>query len=65
MRRCIALNLTGLGYTEISPNQDVSFTAQAQLIELPETKLFFPEDRSQVLIEPLRKLWSSHGSTKQ
>ena len=31
-RRCIAIDLMGLGYTEISPTQDVSFTAQAQMI---------------------------------
>ncbi len=27
-RRCIALDLMGLGYTEIGPAHDVSFTAQ-------------------------------------
>lgn len=31
-RRCIALDLMGLGYTEISPTQDVTFTAQAQML---------------------------------
>ena len=31
-RRCIAFDLMGLGYTEISSTQDVSFTAQAQMI---------------------------------
>jgi pimeloyl-ACP methyl ester carboxylesterase len=31
-RRCIALDLMALGYTEISPLQDVSFTAQAQMV---------------------------------
>jgi pimeloyl-ACP methyl ester carboxylesterase len=31
-RRCIAIDLMGLGYTEIGPTQDVSFTAQAQMI---------------------------------
>jgi pimeloyl-ACP methyl ester carboxylesterase len=31
-RRCIAIDLMGLGYTEISPAQDVSFTAQAQMV---------------------------------
>ena len=31
-RRCIAIDLMGLGYTEIAPSQDVSFTAQAQMI---------------------------------
>jgi pimeloyl-ACP methyl ester carboxylesterase len=31
-RRCIAIDLMGLGYTEISPSQDVSFTAQAHMI---------------------------------
>jgi pimeloyl-ACP methyl ester carboxylesterase len=31
-RRCIAIDLMGLGYTEIAPTQDVSFTAQAQMI---------------------------------
>ena len=31
-RRCIAIDLMGLGYTEISPSQDVSFTAQARMI---------------------------------
>jgi pimeloyl-ACP methyl ester carboxylesterase len=32
MRRCIAIDLMGLGYTEIAPTQDVSFTAQAQML---------------------------------
>jgi pimeloyl-ACP methyl ester carboxylesterase len=32
-RRCIAIDLMGLGYTEIGPSQDVSFTAQADMIE--------------------------------
>jgi pimeloyl-ACP methyl ester carboxylesterase len=31
-RRCIAIDLMGLGFTEIVPAQDVSFTAQAQMI---------------------------------
>src|SRR5258708_38878820 len=31
-RRCIAIDLMGLGYTEIGPAQDVSFTAQAHMI---------------------------------
>jgi pimeloyl-ACP methyl ester carboxylesterase len=31
-RRCIAIDLMGLGFTEISPSQDVSFTAQAHMI---------------------------------
>src|SRR5262245_48025271 len=31
-RRCIAVDLMGLGYTEIAPSQDVSFTAQAQML---------------------------------
>jgi pimeloyl-ACP methyl ester carboxylesterase len=31
-RRCIAIDLMGLGYTEIEPAQDVSFTAQAHMI---------------------------------
>ena len=31
-RRCIALDLMGLGYTEIEAAQDVSFTAQARMI---------------------------------
>jgi pimeloyl-ACP methyl ester carboxylesterase len=31
-RRCIAIDLMGLGYSEISATQDVSFTAQAQMI---------------------------------
>src|SRR3954471_15742681 len=31
-RRCIAIDLMGLGYTEISPTQDVSFAAQAQMV---------------------------------
>jgi pimeloyl-ACP methyl ester carboxylesterase len=31
-RRCIALDLMGLGYSEIAPSQDVSFTAQAHMI---------------------------------
>lgn len=31
-RRCIAIDLMGLGYTEIAPSQDVSFTAQARMI---------------------------------
>jgi pimeloyl-ACP methyl ester carboxylesterase len=31
-RRCIAIDLMGLGYTEIGPSQDVSFTMQARMI---------------------------------
>jgi pimeloyl-ACP methyl ester carboxylesterase len=31
-RRCIAIDLMGLGYTEIAPSQDVSFTAQARMV---------------------------------
>jgi pimeloyl-ACP methyl ester carboxylesterase len=31
-RRCIAVDLMGLGYTEIGSSQDVSFTAQANMI---------------------------------
>jgi pimeloyl-ACP methyl ester carboxylesterase len=31
-RRCIAIDLMGLGYSEIAPDQDVSFTAQAGMI---------------------------------
>jgi O-6-methylguanine DNA methyltransferase len=31
-RRCIALDLMALGHTEIRPLQDVSFTAQAQMV---------------------------------
>jgi pimeloyl-ACP methyl ester carboxylesterase len=31
-RRCIAIDLMGLGYTEIGASQDVSFTAQARMI---------------------------------
>ena len=31
-RRCIAIDLMGLGYTDIAPAQDVSFTAQARMI---------------------------------
>jgi pimeloyl-ACP methyl ester carboxylesterase len=31
-RRCIALDLMGLGYSEIAAGQDVSFTAQARMI---------------------------------
>jgi pimeloyl-ACP methyl ester carboxylesterase len=31
-RRCIAIDLMGLGYTEIGPSQDVSFTTQASMI---------------------------------
>ncbi|HTQ33048.1 MAG TPA: alpha/beta fold hydrolase [Stellaceae bacterium] len=31
-RRCIAIDLMGLGYSEIRPDQDVSFTAQARMI---------------------------------
>lgn len=31
-RRCIAIDLMGLGYTEIAPDKDVSFTAQAHMI---------------------------------
>jgi pimeloyl-ACP methyl ester carboxylesterase len=31
-RRCIAVDLMGLGYTEISAGQDVSFTAQAEML---------------------------------
>jgi pimeloyl-ACP methyl ester carboxylesterase len=32
VRRCIAIDLMGLGYSEIAPDQDVSFTAQARMI---------------------------------
>ena len=32
MRRCIAIDLMGLGYTEISTSQDISFTAQAEML---------------------------------
>ncbi len=32
MRRCIAPDLMALGYTEIAPGQDVSFTAQAVML---------------------------------
>jgi pimeloyl-ACP methyl ester carboxylesterase len=32
IRRCIALDLMGLGYTEIGPAHDVSFTAQAAMV---------------------------------
>jgi pimeloyl-ACP methyl ester carboxylesterase len=31
-RRCIAIDLMALGYTEITPTQDVSFTAQARML---------------------------------
>src|SRR6516164_3850684 len=31
-RRCIAIDLMGLGYTEIAPAKDVSFAAQARMI---------------------------------
>jgi pimeloyl-ACP methyl ester carboxylesterase len=31
-RRCIAVDLMGLGHSEIAPAQDVSFTAQARMI---------------------------------
>ena len=37
-RRCIAIDLMGLGYTEIAPSQDVSFTSQAHMVgELIDT----------------------------
>jgi pimeloyl-ACP methyl ester carboxylesterase len=32
IRRCIAIDLMGLGYSEIAADQDVSFTAQARMI---------------------------------
>src|SRR5438477_6240334 len=32
LRRCIALDLMGLGYTEIRPDQEVSFGAQARML---------------------------------
>jgi pimeloyl-ACP methyl ester carboxylesterase len=32
IRRCVALDLMGLGYSKISPTQDVSFVAQAQMV---------------------------------
>jgi pimeloyl-ACP methyl ester carboxylesterase len=32
VRRCIALDLMGLGYSRIAPDQDVSFTAQATMV---------------------------------
>jgi pimeloyl-ACP methyl ester carboxylesterase len=31
-RRCIAVDLMGLGYSEIAPDQDVSFSAQARML---------------------------------
>jgi pimeloyl-ACP methyl ester carboxylesterase len=31
-RRCIAIDLMGLGFTEITPSQDVSFAAQARMV---------------------------------
>ncbi len=31
-RRCIVIDLMGLGYTEVSPTQDLSFTAQARMV---------------------------------
>jgi pimeloyl-ACP methyl ester carboxylesterase len=31
-RRCVAIDLMGLGYTEIAPGQDVSFIAQATML---------------------------------
>jgi pimeloyl-ACP methyl ester carboxylesterase len=31
-RRCVAVDLMGLGYTEIAPAQDVSFTCQARML---------------------------------
>jgi pimeloyl-ACP methyl ester carboxylesterase len=31
-RRCIAIDLMGLGYSEIAPGQDVAFAAQARMI---------------------------------
>ena len=31
-RRCIAIDLMGLGYTEIAPSQDVSFVSQARMV---------------------------------
>jgi pimeloyl-ACP methyl ester carboxylesterase len=31
-RRCIAVDLMALGYSEIAPSQDVSFTAQARML---------------------------------
>jgi len=32
VRRCIGIDLMGLGYTEITAGQDVSFTAQARTL---------------------------------
>ena len=32
VRRCIALDLMGLGYTQIAPGQDLSFDAQARMV---------------------------------
>lgn len=32
LRRCIALDLMGLGYSDIAPDQDVGFTAQAAMV---------------------------------
>jgi pimeloyl-ACP methyl ester carboxylesterase len=32
LRRCIAIDLMGLGYSEIGPRQDVSFAAQAHML---------------------------------
>jgi pimeloyl-ACP methyl ester carboxylesterase len=44
-RRCIAIDLMGLGYTEIAPSQEVSFTAQAHMIAEVLDKLGHREDR--------------------
>jgi pimeloyl-ACP methyl ester carboxylesterase len=38
-RRCIAIDLMGLGYSEIAPSQDVSFTAQAHMLAEVMTEL--------------------------
>src|SRR5437016_12427509 len=45
LRRCIALDLMGLGYTEIAPDQDVSFGAQARMLaELCDARGLGPID---------------------
>lgn len=33
LRRCIALDLMGLGHSEVAPGADVSFTAQARMVQ--------------------------------
>jgi hypothetical protein len=36
-----------------------------RVVEVPEAKLFFPEDRPAELIEPLRELWTNQSQRRE